>query len=67
MRIGITVEVEAWPTTGWKSFFISHVSISGPRVSARRPESLPKLSLMARVAWSFCSAGSVPDRPDRRR
>jgi hypothetical protein len=29
-------EVNRWPTTGWKSFVISHSSISWPSVSARQ-------------------------------
>jgi hypothetical protein len=36
--LGSPRKFKRWPTTGWKSFFISHASISGPCVSARRPE-----------------------------
>jgi hypothetical protein len=28
--IGVARKLNLWPTTGWKPFFISHSSISGP-------------------------------------
>jgi hypothetical protein len=34
--IGSLRRLNLRPTTGWKSFFISHASISGPCVSARQ-------------------------------
>jgi hypothetical protein len=33
---GLLRRLNLWPTTGWKSFFISHASVNGPCVSARR-------------------------------
>src|ERR1700683_4192444 len=33
---GVERKLNRWPTTGWKSFFISHSSISAPCVSARQ-------------------------------
>jgi hypothetical protein len=34
--MGVARKLNLWPTTGWKSLFISHSSISGPCVRARQ-------------------------------
>ena len=34
--MGLVRKLKRCPTTGWKSFFISHASISAPCVSARQ-------------------------------
>src|SRR5262245_11477612 len=34
--MGVARKLNRWPTTGWKSFFISHSSINGPCVRARQ-------------------------------
>ena len=51
---GLARKLNLWPTTGWKSFFISHCSISGPWVKARQTFSggcgISRSTTMERVA-----------------